>query len=101
MKIENIIKSLTDLYKGKEFVRLSKYGRVHGIVDKIDAIDAFIMDEESTKILISLKDKTTSTTPTQERTQLKYTASRPIFQVISTNRIRYNFDECYFINETL
>lgn len=101
MNIQNIIKSLTDLYKGKEFVRLSKYGwRVHGTVDRIDALDTFIMDEESTKILISLKDKPTSD-PDQERTQLKYTASRPKFQVISTNGIHYNFDECYFINETL
>lgn len=101
MNIQNIIKSLTDLYKGKEFVRVSKYGRVHGIVDRIDTIDVFIMDEDTTKALISLKDKTTSINPNQEKTQLKYTASRPKFQVISTNGIRYNFDDCYFINKIL
>jgi hypothetical protein len=96
-KYDNILKSLNELYKGKDFIRISKYGRVSGVVKKIEAIETFIVDEETTEILKGLKTKQINTKKPKNQKEIKYHAFSIKFKVKSTNDILYNFEECYFI----
>jgi hypothetical protein len=101
--MEKIVKEFNKLFKGREFVYKSKYGRTRGIiVDSIYVTETFILDEDSEKTLGYRIDHSVKGTKTMEKPEQKgtefYMASRPEFMIRSTKGNIYKLDECFFIN---
>jgi hypothetical protein len=100
--MEELIKELNNIYRGCEFVRKSKYGRVKGVVGSVFITQEFIMDEDSEKKIIFHVNHSPKGDKTMEKPKLKgeeiYMAFKPKFHVESTKGVVYDFEECYFLN---
>lgn len=100
--MEGLREILNKIYKGKEFVRKGKYGRVKGIVESVMVQQSFIFDEDTQKKLLykvnhSVKGDKTMEKPTLEGEEF-YTAYQPKFIIVSTNGVHYDFEECYLLD---
>jgi hypothetical protein len=99
--MEELDDTLNRIYKGKNFIRKSKYGRVNGVVDSIFITECFIMDFDSENKIKFMVDHSPKGTKTMETPKLNgddfYTAFRPEIKIRSTNGVIYDFEECFFI----
>ncbi len=97
-----ITKAYSDVYVGKEFIYISKYGRAKGVVKRVFRTENFILDEDSEKKILYKVNHSQKGDGTMEKPKLKgedhYMASRPELHIESTNGVFYKFEECYFLN---
>lgn len=85
------------IYKDKEFIRVSKYGRTNGICQQLKIHFNIIFDKNFQNEIIYIKSQNKQSLPPLNDDGERYITSKPKINIISTTGVVYDFEECYFI----
>lgn len=101
-----VLDALNEVYAGREFMYKSKYGGFTKCVcESIVSSYNVQMDEDTTNVLKYHIDHSVKGTKTMDLPEMKGTpkwiAANEVFSVISTVGNVYEWDECYFLGETV